>query len=292
MIINFNEIIYFNNYLIEDNLFKKSIVDKEKLDILDLNEKYSVFGININKLKINNKYILEIINDLNKNIENKCMNKHSVYLELVSIKESFQSINIGDYQLSDLTFNFLNFKTGLILLTEIKYKEDILFSAQDLFNTDNIKDYNIKKYLTYSSIKGSNLINFEFDLVNNENIYIDLIINENQYEELEFYIDFEEKNLEENINQLKKVLNDNLTEILDIKEFNLSIEKSNKKLILNIDLCKKIKIRLINIYEIMFVTKILFKNILFVKNEDQFILLNNDNNLLILENSEELEELS
>lgn len=292
MIINFNEIIYFNNYLIEDNLFKKSIVDKEKLDILDLNEKYSVFGININKLKINNKYILEIINDLNKNIENKCMNKHSVYLELVSIKESLQSINIGDYQLSDLTFNFLNFKTGLILLTEIKYKEDILFSAQDLFNTDNIKDYNIKKYLTYSSIKGSNLINFEFDLVNNENIYIDLIINENQYEELEFYIDFEEKNLEENINQLKKVLNDNLTEILDIKEFNLSIEKSNKKLILNIDLCKKIKIRLINIYEIMFVTKILFKNILFVKNEDQFILLNNDNNLLILENSEELEELS
>lgn len=287
MIINFNEIIYFNNYCIEDNLFKRNITNKEKFDILDLNEKDSLFGININKLKINNKYILAIINDLNKNIINKSMDNHSIYLEIFSVKNSFLSIDIGDYELSDLTFNFFNFKTGLILLTEIKYKENILFSAQALFEKENINDFNIKKYLTYSSIKGSNLINFEFDLINNENIYIDLIINKNQYEELEFHIDFEETNdLDKNIKFFENVLIENLSEILNIQEFNISIEKLNKKLILNINLFKLIEIRLINIYEIMFIAKLLFKNILFIKNEEKFILLDKENSLLFLEKSE------
>lgn len=287
MIINFNEIIYFNNYCIEDNLFKRNITNKEKFDILDLNEKDSLFGININKLKINNEYILAIINDLNKNIINKSMDNHSIYLEIFSVKNSFLSIDIGNYELSDLTFNFFNFKTGLILLTEIKYKEDILFSAQALFENENINDFNIKKYLTYSSIKGSNLINFEFDLINNENIYIDLIINKNQYEELEFHIDFEETNdLNKNIKFFENILIENLSEILNIQKFNISIEKLNKKLILNINLFKLMEIRLINIYEIMFIAKLLFKNILFVKNEEKFILLDKDNSLLFLEKSE------
>lgn len=292
MIISFNEIIYFNNYLIEDDIFEKSIVDKKELNILDLHEKDSIFGININRLKINGKYILEIINDLNKNIENKIMKTHSVYLDIFSIKESSQLLDIGDYELSDLTFNFFNFTTGLILLKEIKHKEEIIFSAQDFSLNDNISEYNIKKYLTYSSIKGRNLINFEFDLMNNENIYIDLIINKNIYKDLTFFISYEKTDLEleKKINQLENVLNENLSEILNLKEFDLLIDNSNDKLTLKINFNIEKNIKLINIYEIMFVSKILFENVLFIKNEDQFIMLDKNNNLLVLENEEYIGE--
>lgn len=292
MIISFNEIIYFNNYLIEDDFFEKSIVDKKELNILDLHEKDSIFGININRLKISGKYILEIINDLNKNIENKIMKTHSVYLDIFSIKESSQLLDIGDYELSDLTFNFFNFTTGLILLKEIKHKEEIIFSAQDFSLNDNISEYNIKKYLTYSSIKGRNLINFEFDLMNNENIYIDLIINKNIYKDLTFFISYEKTDLEleKKINQLENVLNENLSEILNLKEFDLLIDNSNDKLTLKINFNIEKNIKLINIYEIMFVSKILFENVLFIKNEDQFIMLDKNNNLLVLENEEYIGE--